>query len=48
MKEQIEQFLEERKIAMAKLEGRMEVINKEIEELKIQMKETDKELRKLI
>ena len=41
-------FLQEKRIAMAKHEGRMEILNKEIEELKINMKETDKALRRLI
>ena len=45
---EIDNFLQEKRIAIAKHEGRMEIINKETEDLKARMKETDIKLRRLI
>ncbi|GAG08359.1 unnamed protein product [marine sediment metagenome] len=41
-------FLRMRETAMAKHEGRMEIINKQIDKLKEQMKDTDKNLRRML
>ena len=42
------EFIKGVELRMAEHEGRMEILNKQIEELKINMKETDKALRRLL